>query len=133
MIGVDTNVLLRFLVEDDNAEQRQAALRFMATRNAADPAFVNLVTLAETVWVLRKRLRFPLRQVREAFSLLLASSDFVFEEHDRLTGLMGSAAETGCDVADYLIAWANQRAGCTATVTFDRAAAAHVPGMELLA
>ncbi|WP_421857374.1 PIN domain-containing protein [Oricola sp.] len=132
MIGVDTNVLLRFLVEDDNAAQRSAAIRFMRERSADDPAYIGLVTLAETIWVLRKRLRYPWERIRQSFALLLDSSDFVFAEHDRLVILLDDSSAPGCDPADYLIAWANERAGCSATVTFDRDAAKSIATMEFL-
>jgi predicted nucleic-acid-binding protein len=132
LIGIDTNVFLRYLVSDDNSEQRSAALRLMSERNVSDPAFINIVTLAETIWVLRKRLRYPWEQIQQAFALLLASGDFVFEEHDRLVVLMNQDQKLLADPADQLIAWANERGGCTRTFTFDKRAAKSVPGMELL-
>ena len=132
MIGIDTNVLLRFLVTDDNRMQHEAAAKFMTARTPDDPARISLVVLAETVWVLHKRLRYGQMQIIEAMRLLLSSSDIVFEERDFLAALFHAEGTLQADIADYLIAHSNTRAGCSATMTFDTGAATHVPGMSLL-
>lgn len=132
MIGLDTNVLLRFLVPDDDRDQHAIVARFMAQRTASDPAFVSLVTLTETVWLLRRRLRYPNEHIRRAIVVLLSSPDFVFEEHDRLMALCDRGEWDRGDLADHLIAWIGLKHGCVSTVTFDRQAARAVPGMELL-
>ena len=132
MIGVDTNVLLRFLVRDDNRRQHEAASAFMAARTAEDPAFISFVVLAETVWVLRRRLGYSIGQIAGAMRQLLASSDIEFEDHDFLHELFSREELPGADIADHLIARANARAGCAYTVTFDEDAAAKVAGMRAL-
>lgn len=132
MIGIDTNVLLRFLVRDDNQSQHEAAVAFMKARSADDPAYVSFVVLAETVWVLRRRLGFSMRAIAMAMRQLLASCDLVFEEQDFLRELFSREELPGADIADHLIAWAHARAGCAYTVTFDGDATAHVEGMRAL-
>jgi predicted nucleic-acid-binding protein len=132
VIGLDTNVLVRFLVDDDPA-QNERARAFLSSRSFDDPVFVSAVTLAETVWLLNRRLKFPIASVIAMLRDLLASEGLVVEYADELGQLIGGDGTPGTDIADYLIAWAGRSAGCARTVTFDRAAAKSVPGMELLA
>jgi predicted nucleic-acid-binding protein len=131
MIGVDTNVLVRFLASDDPA-QNEKARRFFGSRSAEDPAFVSAVTLAETVWVLHRRLKFPLADVIAVVRDLLASDGLIIEHAAELGQLLHEQGALRSDIADYLISWAAAHAGCSHTVTFDRLAAKAVPSMELL-
>ena len=132
MIGVDTNVFLRFLVQDDDEEQRNLARRFMDTRTADDPAFISSVTLAETVWVLVKKLKYPQAAIYTALAELFTSSEIIFEAHQELLQLLYQRDPVRADLADYLVVWAGKRSGCEYTVTFDKTAAKHIPAMELL-
>lgn len=133
MIGLDTNVLLRYLVVDDNIEQQKAVRQFMVKRSAGSPAYISLVTLAETVWVLRRKLRYTQDVIFSALANLLASRDLVFEGHEELLQFLNESTSFKTDLADYLIAWSGSRAGCDHTITFDKLAAKHIPSMELLA
>lgn len=131
MIGIDTNILVRFLV-DDHPGQNDLARSFMANRTADDPAYVSAVVLAEAVWVLTRRLKYPLSTITELLQGLLATDGLIFEHTEELDALL-SNDQPRSDLADHLISWAAQRAGCHRTVTFDETAARRVPGMELLA
>lgn len=131
MIGVDTNVLVRFLVEDD-PKQNALARDFFSKRSPEDPAFVSAIVLAETVWVLRRRVKLPSATVSDLIQNLLAADRLVVEFTEELDALL-SQETPGTDIADYLIAWSSKRAGCHQTVTFDKTAAQAIPGMELLA
>lgn len=131
MIGIDTNVLVRFLV-DDEPGQNAAARRFLGDRTAESPAYVSAVVIAETVWILNRRLKYPMPVVVEILQSLLAADGMIIEYTEELDALFCSADSYG-DLPDYLIAWAARRAGCARTVTFDKKAATRVPGMELLA
>ncbi|WP_165816126.1 PIN domain-containing protein [Kumtagia ephedrae] len=132
MIGVDTNVLLRFVVIEDIGESERAAA-FFGARHADDPAFVSIVVLVEFIWVLRSRYRFSQDRVVFVIESLMSSPAFVFEEQHHLSTLLrGSKVKAG-DLADHLIALSAARAGCSRTVTFDAAAASAIPLMELLA
>ncbi len=132
MIGMDTNVFLRFLVVDDNEKQRDLARQFMRDRTIDDPAFISLVTLAETVWVLRYRLRYSQDAIIGGLSALFTSVDIVFEAHQELVQLLSKEKSPGTGLADYLVVWAGKRSGCAETVTFDKTAAKHIDGMRLL-
>lgn len=131
MIGIDTNVLVRFLV-DDQPEQNRAARQFLSKRSAEDPAYVSAVVLAETVWVLNKHLKYPMPVIIEVLQNLIAADGVVIEYAEELNTLFSQSDPVG-DLPDYLIAWSAKVAGCRRTVTFDKTAARKIPGMELLA
>ncbi|OLP53606.1 hypothetical protein BJF92_05485 [Rhizobium rhizosphaerae] len=131
MIAVDTNVLLRFLVDDD-PEQNRLARDFMAARTIEDPAYVSALVLAETVWLLRKRLGYPWASILNLLRALLAAAELVIEHAEDLDLLVEKAETLRADLSDHLIVWAARKAGCRKTVTFDREAAGTIAGMELL-
>ncbi|MDP2122266.1 MAG: PIN domain-containing protein [Hoeflea sp.] len=130
MIGIDTNILVRFLVEDES-DQRLTARRWLGSRNADDPAYVSAIVVAETVWVLNRRLKYPMTDVTRILRDLLASDGLVIEMTEELDALL-RAGEPAADIADYFVAWTSAKAGCSHTVTFDKLASKQVPGMEFL-
>jgi predicted nucleic-acid-binding protein len=132
VIGIDTNVLLRFLVDDDPA-QNDIARRWLSGRTTVDPVFISAVTIAETVWVLTRTLDYSVDVVSDILRDLLASDGVSIEHGDELGFLLGESTSKKAEIADYLIAWSAERAGCSHTVTFDRRAARLVPSMDLLA
>lgn len=132
MIGVDTNVLIRFFVDDD-PEQNRVARTLLAERTAHDPAFISAVTLAETVWVLTKRLGYSKRDVAVMVVSLLEADGAVVQHGDELGSLLAGGDMPDVEFADYLIAWSGLAAGCSKTVTFDKRSAKAISSMELLA
>jgi predicted nucleic-acid-binding protein len=132
MTGIDTNVLVRFLVVDD-PQQNEQARAFLAERSAEDPAFISSVILAETLWILHRRLKYPLTTVIAALRDMLAIEELRIEHAGKVGRMLEGDRTPGTDIAEYLITWAGNVAGCSHTVTFDRRAAKAVPGMELLA
>jgi predicted nucleic-acid-binding protein len=127
--AVDTNVLLRFVLRDDEAQFAQAS-RFFGSRSVDDPAFVSLVVLAELAWALRQRYGYSRLQIVSLVFALLETAEIAFEDEAALSEVVAQA-ERG-DLADHLISYCARRAGCAATVTFDRDAARLVNSMELL-
>ncbi len=132
MIGVDTNVLVRFVIDDDADEFRKATA-FLTSRTQDDQAFVSIIVLVEFIWVLRSRYRYSQEQVAYVIGTLLSSPALVFEEQQFLSTLIRGGKVKSGDLADHLIAFSAERAGCSRTVTLDAPAAAAIPSMELLA
>lgn len=130
MIGIDTNVLVRFLVDDD-PHQNRLARKFLADRGPDDPVFVSAITVVETVWVLNRTLGYPMADIVGMLRSLLASDGLVIEYGQELGFVVGDQGAPQAELADYLIAWSGVAAGCSRTVTFDKRAAA-LPHMELL-
>lgn len=132
MIGVDTNILLRYIVKDD-AQQYAKAEAFLKARTADDPAFVSLIVLVELTWVLRRLYRYPRAQVHAVLLLIVETAGLVVEDEYFVSMLVGSGVALKDELADYLIVHSAAKAGCARTLTFDHAAVAAVPDMELLA
>ncbi len=132
MTGLDTNVLLRFPLNDDEA-QASIARRFIEARSANDPAFVSLIVLVEAIWTLRRVYKLAEAEISSTVCKLLDADSFVFEEAAFVHGLFERKRDIRGDIADHLIAFAASKAGCTTVVTFDRRAERFVPGMTLLA
>jgi len=131
MIGIDTNVLVRLLVRDHDAQVR-AAERFIATHcSAEDPGFVARVVIAEVAWVLRDFYEYDRAQVAGAIRGLLDVSEFELDASDDVHAALRNFESSSAGFTDCLIARTNASAGCEHTVTFDRKAS-KVAGFKLL-
>lgn len=114
---VDTNVLIRSIVDDDNSETRQAR----QTLAIADRVVIPLVTLCETIWVLRSAYKQNRQQLIPVIAQLLSSEKIVMERQAVEAGL--KFLDAGGDFADGVIAFEGQRLGGEVFATFDRKAA----------
>ncbi|MEZ5871000.1 MAG: type II toxin-antitoxin system VapC family toxin [Nitratireductor sp.] len=132
MKAVDTNVLLRFFVQDDNKEQAAIASSIMLAASPDDPVFVPQIVIVELVWVLRKRLKYPRHVVCALLRAALSSAGIVFEHGEELLRLLTQMPNCADEIADNLIAISAVKAGCDGVCTFDMRAARTVQGMELL-
>lgn len=131
MNAVDTNILLRYIVNDD-VDQYSIAERFLKARTADDPAFVSLIVLVELTWVLRRLYRYSRAQVHAVLLLIVETAGLVIEDEYFVSTLVNGKVALRDELADHLIAHAALKAGCQRTLTFDREAVAAVPSMELL-
>lgn len=120
MIGIDTNVLVRLLVRDDEA-QAVAAERFAAELTPQRPGFVTQVVMVEMYWVLSRAYGLPVGECLAHIRALVASEDLEFDDGEGLVRAL-TLAEAGADFADALIQGANELFGVAETVTFDRRA-----------
>ncbi|MDD5385072.1 MAG: type II toxin-antitoxin system VapC family toxin [Gallionella sp.] len=127
MLGIDTNVLVRFLVRDDEIQFEKARKLIRREVAAGHRVFVNQLVLMETEWVLRSRYVVPKNQITEAISGLLNSTDIQFEDEPSIEEALFIWKESDADFADCLIGAKNRRMGCRATATFDRKAS-RLPG-----
>lgn len=131
MIGIDSNVLLRFILADDPA-QFEVAKGFINERSMADPAFISLLVFAETCWVLRRRYKYGNEVIAAAFRQLLAAEELIFEDEYYIDELVAEDTPLNFDLSDHVVAHIAVRSGCSKIVTFDAKAAKRIPGMELL-
>ena len=127
MLGIDTNVLVRFLVRDDEAQFEKARKLIKREVAAGRRVFVNQLVLMETEWVLRSRYAVPKNQIIEAISGLLDATDVQFEDEPSIEEALFMWKDTAADFADCLIGTKNRRMGCKATVSFD-VKASKLPG-----
>lgn len=131
MTGLDTNILVRFIVRDDAAQARAADESLGALSAAGEKAFINTLVMCELAWVLHSVYRYPRELIAETIERILRVSHFEVEHRDLTWGAHSDYVAGRADFADCLIARINQSAGCAETITFDRQAA-NLPGFRLL-
>ncbi|CAN5560235.1 PIN domain-containing protein [soil metagenome] len=129
MIGLDTNVLVRYATQDDRL-QAALAERVISSLTADRPGFVSQIALVECVWVLRRLFEGDDESISTFVTYLLDAREIVVEHSDRVRTAL-SATRGGAEFTDALLALAGTAAGCDHTVTFDRRAA-RVGGMRLV-
>ena len=121
MIGIDTNVLLRLLLDNDPLQVRRARQVASSAEAAGQPLFVNDVVLAETVWTLGSRYDATKSELIDALRSLLDNARLAFESRSVLSKAVIGFESSDADFADCLIVAKNAAAGCEHTATFDRA------------
>lgn len=121
MIGLDTNVLVRYFTQDD-ARQAELVDGFIAdSKKNGIQLHIDEVVLCELAWVLRGAYRFDRQAIATSLERMLEASMFSFDDRDLLRRALAQYAEGDGDFADYVIGERNSKAGCTSTATFDRA------------
>jgi predicted nucleic-acid-binding protein len=130
MIGLDTNALVRYIMQD-NAKQSALANKLIEDLTQASPGYISLVAIVELVWVLESAYGLTRRQVKEALRNLLSVNVFKVDRVAVVASALRTYAEGTADVADCLIERSSALAGCSCTMTFDRAAA-KTGGMVLI-
>jgi predicted nucleic-acid-binding protein len=130
MTGLDTNILVRLLAQDDPV-QSQRAVEFFQTLSREKRGFVSLVSLIELIWVLRSQYRMNKARLILGLGWLLNSAELVVESQEAVAQALSRFASVKADFADCLIERCCYAAGCRQTVTFD-VDASRFAGMTLL-
>lgn len=119
MFGLDTNVLVRYLVRDDQLQFEKARRLIKREADRNEPVLVSLLVLLETEWVLRSRYELSKPEVLSALSALLDAAELALEDEPSVEQALYSWKDSVVDFADCLIEARNRRLGCQATATFD--------------
>lgn len=119
MLGIDTNVLVRFLVRDDEVQYEKARRHIKRAIDAEEDIFVSLMVLLETEWVLRSCYGLKKSEIVKALSGLLDAAEAQLEDEAAVEESLFIWKKSGADFADCLIGAHNRRLGCRATATFD--------------
>ena len=131
MNGLDTNVLVRYLAQD---EPRQTALasHFIEEQCSADsPGYINHIVLCELAWVLESNYRQGREELSTIIERLLLVSQFEIQEAEVVWRALADYRRSSADFPDHLLGRINQSSGCDSTLTFDKSAASQ-PGFQLL-
>ena len=130
MIGLDTNVLVRYFMQDD-AEQSAKANKLIEALSADKPGFIPLIAIVELVWVLESCFHLTRDQLAQALDALLHTKELVVDRADQVMKALRMFKAGTADFADCLIERGASNAGCSRTMTFD-VAAAKTAGMTLI-
>lgn len=130
MIGVDTNVLVRYITQDD-LRQTPISQAFLQSLTAENPGHNTLVVIAELCWVLNRSYKLKRPQFSSAIQILLTSDELVIQDKQLVIEALYIFSKSNADFDDCLIERCSKAAGCDSIVTFDRNAA-KAAGMQLL-
>ncbi len=122
MIGLDTNVLVRFLVRDDERQFVRACELIEREARRDEPACISLLVLLEAEWVLRSRYNCSKPEILGAFSKILDAGDLRFEDEHSIALALLMWKDSPAQLADCLIGARNWALACTATASFDHGA-----------
>jgi predicted nucleic-acid-binding protein len=120
MIGIDTNVLVRYLVQDDAAQFKEATNLLAGLEKHRRSAHLSTITLCETVWVLTRAYRVERDRIVAVLERLLDTSLFVIEDKDAVREAVELYKTGKGDFADYLVGVRARAAGCGTVATFDQ-------------
>lgn len=130
MIGLDTNVLVRYIMQDE-AKQAAKATKLIEGLTAQEPGFITLVSVVELVWVLSSSYDLARDQVVQALDVILRSKQLVVDQAEHVVRALRAYGAGSADFADCLIERTAVAAGCTKTMTFD-VSASKTAGMTLI-
>jgi len=130
MIGLDTNVLVRYLTQDDPVQSAEvdAVIEQLSTEQ---PGVISHIVLCELVWILSRAYQYSREQVAEVIHAVLTCQEFLVERVDLAELAFLDYQQGNADFSDYLLARRHQLMGAEYTVTFDRKAAGAVRMMAM--
>lgn len=120
MIGLDTNVLIRYLTQDDKKQATSANKLIDNELNSSNPGFITLISLVEIVWVLESCYSQTKKEIIEVLHSLLTTKQLVVESADMAYLALKRYAVGNADYSDALIAVISENQGCSSVVTFDK-------------
>ncbi|WP_417909513.1 PIN domain-containing protein [Candidatus Electronema sp. PJ] len=123
MTGIDTNILVRFLVGDDETQTKKVYDLFKTAEADRSELFVPLLVILELIWVLESVYAIPRHEIVDALRELLLMPVLNFEHRPALHHFIQAAQQSKYDLSDLLIAHAAKAQGCESVMTFDRKAA----------
>jgi predicted nucleic-acid-binding protein len=133
MIGLDTNVVVRYIVQDD-PKQAQAATKLIEESCSKDnPGYLNHIVLCELVWVLRRNYKLDRQSICQVIEQIMRTDKLIIEEIQLVWKALETFRKTKADFADCLLSQRNLQAGCRYTATLDDAASVTQGFKHLLA
>jgi predicted nucleic-acid-binding protein len=130
MIGLDTNILVRYLAQDDPVQSAKATEIIERRLTEENPGFISIVAIVETVWVLERAYRLSAYEIAAAIERSLQADVLVVENEQQVFTAMIALKDGRGSFVDALIGALSEKAGCLRTLTFDRKAL-KLPGFEL--
>jgi predicted nucleic-acid-binding protein len=129
MVGLDTNVLVRYLAQDDPVQSARATKLIERDLTPVNAGFISTVAMVETVWVLARSYRLDDQEIVAVIERMLQADSLVVDNEQEVFAAMIVLKEGRGSFADALIAALGAAAGCSHTLTFDRLAL-RTPGFE---
>ena len=122
MIGIDTNILIRYLTQDDKEQATLAEKIINKHISKSQSIFINNIVMCELVWVLARGYKYKKEQIVSVVQQILSTVEFSFEKQNILWETLEEYEQKNLDFSDALIARLNQTYSCETTFTFDESA-----------
>ena len=122
MKALDTSVLVRFLVRDDEQQSEAVYRKFKQTEADKEVLFIPALVVLEAVWVLESVYEATRQEILDSIDQLLLMPILEFEVQSAIRSFVSSARENKTDLSDLLIAHSARFAGCECVITFDKRA-----------
>jgi predicted nucleic-acid-binding protein len=129
VIGLDTNIFVRYLTQDDPIQSPKATEIIERRLTVENPGFISIVAMVETVWVLDSVYGLTIEETAAAVERMLQIDVLVVENEQEVFAAMIALKSGQGSFADAVIAALGARAGCSRTLTFDQGAL-RLPGFE---
>jgi predicted nucleic-acid-binding protein len=123
MIGLDTNILVCYITQDDPVQAELANQVIEQALTEQDPAVISQIVLCEVTWVLARAYHYDREQIAEVLHALLTCREFMVESADLAILAWQDYLQGNADFSDYLLSRVHQRLGASYTITFGRKAA----------
>lgn len=125
MIGLDTNILVRYIVQDDIQQAQLAGDIIENQCSIQNPAFINEITLCEVIWVLKRAYHYEKSVILMILEQLLSTDEIYISSHSEAWQAYLDYQKGNADFSDYFIAQINKKCGCHFTFSFDKKACQH--------
>ena len=132
MIGLDTNVLLRYIAQDDPKQSPRATEIIEQRLTEQEPGFISLVTVLEVVWVLKSLFKRSRQDIANDIEMLLAADTLEVQNEQEVYLAVVALRNGSGTFEDALIGALGVWRGCSATLTFDEGAAKRLHGFQLI-
>mgnify|MGYP002712613153 CR=1 FL=1 len=119
MIGVNTNILVRYLTQDDE-KQANIVNRFIAQyEHQTGSIFINNIVICELIWVLERGYKYSKKEIISVVRIILSTAEFTFEQAEILWLSLNDYEKYNADFSDILLGIINKISGCDSTISFD--------------
>lgn len=125
MIAIDTNILVRFLVGDDEKQSKKVYKIFKDTETKKSQVYIPLLVILEVIWVLESAYKIDREDIVDSLDQIILMPIFEFENLSVIQNFIPEAKISNFDLSDLLIAYSSDQAGCEMVITFDKKASRH--------
>ncbi len=130
-LGIDTNVLVRFIVKDDEAQAALAKQALTQSCTQSNPGFINSIVLAELNWVLGRTYGYSREEIAGVIETLLSVRELTVEYAAEAWAALQASNNLNVDFSDAYLGFINESNDCSKTITFDKKAA-RLDGFDLI-
>lgn len=120
MIGVDTNILVRFITKDDASQTNLVFKLFEQQKGKSKSIYINTITLCELIWVLDSGYDYAKNQIVSALELLFLADEFKLQHYTSIEEALFLYKTGKADFSDYVSFCINKNSGCLRTYSFDK-------------